>query len=207
LQEGAFVENRDEERPDDIEAVGAIVKALRPFSAEVRRRIVDSALTLLGGAERRREAAGETVGSGGVEPQPEQVGEAATQTPRDVRELRNQKHPRTANEMAVVAAYYLSRLAPPGIRKDFITSADVTKYFEQAGFLQPGDPLMTLVNAKNAGYFDSLGSGKYRLNPVGFNLVTHGLPRKGEGGGEAPRLRPKRRAKKAPRGPRPARKR
>ncbi len=203
------MEDRGQDGPDDIEAVGAIVKALRPFSAEVRQRIVDSALTLLGGAERRRErAAGETISPGevGAEPRPEREGEPATQAPRDIRELRDQKQPRTANEMAVVAAYYLSRLAPSEIRKDFITSADVTKYFEQAGFLQPGDPLMTLVNAKNAGYFDSLGGGKYRLNPVGFNLVTHGLPRKGEGGGGA-RVRSKRRAKKAPQGPRLARKR
>lgn len=108
--------------------------------------------------------------------------------------------------MAAVVAYYLWKLAPPDIRQEFITSADVKKYFEQAGYLQPGDPLMTLVNAKNAGYFDSLGSGRYRLNPVGFNLVTHGLPKKGEDA-DAVRTRPKRRAKKAAQAPRTARKR
>jgi len=35
---------------------------------------------------------------------------------------------------------------------------------------------MTLVNAKYAGYLDS-GSvpGQYRLNPVGYDLIVHGL--------------------------------
>lgn len=185
-------------KADDVEAVGAVVKALRPFSEDVRQRIVDSALTLLGTAPSSRtlgrpppapEAAPEA-------PPADRLTEAGAPPARDVRELREQKQPRTANEMAAVAAYYLSRLAPTELRQDFITSADVKKYFEQAGFLQPGDPLMTLVNAKNAGYFDSLGGGRYRLNPVGFNLVTHGLPKKNDEGGTV-RVRPKRNPKRA----------
>ena len=34
---------------------------------------------------------------------------------------------------------------------------------------------MTLTNAKGAGYFDSAGSGLFSLNPVGHNLVVHGM--------------------------------
>jgi hypothetical protein len=33
------------------------------------------------------------------------------------------------------------------------------------------------VNAKNAGYFESAGGGRYKLNTVGYNLVAHNLPR------------------------------
>ncbi|MGK2932078.1 MAG: hypothetical protein ACSLFD_04830, partial [Solirubrobacterales bacterium] len=41
---------------------------------------------------------------------------------------------------------------------------------------------MTLPNATQAGYFDATGeTGKYRLNPVGYNLVVHGLPSGAEG--------------------------
>jgi hypothetical protein len=54
---------------------------------------------------------------------------------------------------------------------------DMIKYFKQAGFTLPKKPQFLLVNAKNAGYFDSAGTGKYRLNPVGYNLVAHNLPR------------------------------
>jgi hypothetical protein len=35
-----------------------------------------------------------------------------------------------------------------------------------------------LVDARGAGYFDSAGRGKYKLNPVGHNLVVHKLPKK-----------------------------
>jgi hypothetical protein len=186
--------NENPQDADDIAAVGAIVKALRPFAETERQRIVDSALTLLG-SSRPREIAGSTNDTSerlGAERSAE--GAAAPAAPRDIRELRGHKQPRTANEMASVAAYYLSRLAPAEMRQDYITSRDVTKYFEQAGFPQPGDALATLINAKNAGYFDSLGDGKYRLNPVGQNLVTHGLPKKAEGA-PAVRTRPKRRVK------------
>jgi hypothetical protein len=39
---------------------------------------------------------------------------------------------------------------------------------------------MTLTNAKNAGYLDSAGSGKFKLSSVGENLVAITLP--GDGG-------------------------
>ncbi|WP_425905918.1 hypothetical protein [Nitrobacter sp. TKz-YC02] len=35
---------------------------------------------------------------------------------------------------------------------------------------------MTLTNAKNAGYLDSAGSGKFKLSSVGENLVAITLP-------------------------------
>lgn len=55
------------------------------------------------------------------------------------------------------------------------------KYFKQGGFLHPKVPGQTLLNARNSGYLDS-GSqqGSFKLNPVGYNLVVHGLPAVGE---------------------------
>ena len=35
---------------------------------------------------------------------------------------------------------------------------------------------MTLTNAKNAGYLDAAGSGKFKLSTVGENLVAITLP-------------------------------
>jgi hypothetical protein len=82
--------------------------------------------------------------------------------------------------MAALVAYYLSELTSKDERKDEITSADLEKYFKQAAFRLPRSLRMTLPNAAAAGYFDSAGAGRYRLNPVGYNLVVHGLPRSQE---------------------------
>jgi len=93
----------------------------------------------------------------------------------DIRELKEEKQPSSANEMAALVAYYLSEIATE--RKDDVELEDIVKYFKQAKFPLPKRPEFLLTNAKYAGYFESVGDGKYRLNPVGYNLVVHNLPR------------------------------
>ena len=95
----------------------------------------------------------------------------------DIRTLKEQKQPTTAAEMACVIAYYLDSLAPPTERKKEISSNDLEKYFKQSGYRLPKRMPQLLVNARASGYFDSVGHGKYRLNPVGHNLVVHTLPK------------------------------
>jgi hypothetical protein len=98
-------------------------------------------------------------------------------SPTDLCSLTEQKRPKSANQMVAVLAYYLANFAPTDQRRDYIVADDIKKYFPQANFELPTGPHnMTLVNAKNAGYLDVLGTGQYRLNPVGHNLVTHKLP-------------------------------
>jgi hypothetical protein len=94
----------------------------------------------------------------------------------DIRTLAEQKQPKTVNDRVAVLAYYLKSLAPPNERRDYVKAEDITSYFPSAGFELPTVPNMALTNAKNAGYFDAIGSGQFRLNPVGHNLVTHQLP-------------------------------
>jgi hypothetical protein len=77
--------------------------------------------------------------------------------------------------MAALVAYYLKHHAPPEERKDVIQREDIEKYFVQADFPLPKRPDFTLPNAKNAGYFDAAERGSYKLNPVGHNLIAHGL--------------------------------
>jgi hypothetical protein len=79
--------------------------------------------------------------------------------------------------MAVLVAYYASEVAKPSERKNTIGTADITKYFKQADYPLPSQPRVILHRAKNAGYLDSSNRAQYRLNPVGHNLVAHGLPR------------------------------
>ena len=94
----------------------------------------------------------------------------------DIKELKEQKNPTSASEMAAIVAFYLSELIQEKDKKIEVDKADMEKYFKQANF-----PLrkfeFLLPNAKNAGYFDSMGKGKYKLNPVGYNLVAHNMPR------------------------------
>lgn len=93
----------------------------------------------------------------------------------DIRSLKDAKQPKSDNQMAALVAYYLKELAPSADRKQAISHEDVEKYFKQAGFPLPKRINMTLNNSKNAGYFDSAGSGLFGLNPVGHNLVVHGM--------------------------------
>ena len=44
---------------------------------------------------------------------------------------------------------------------------------------QPRQWIMTLNNARNAGYLDSAGNGKFKLSSVGENLVAITLPSNG----------------------------
>lgn len=179
----------------ELDALNAVVKAMRPLSAESQRRVADSAMVLLG------------IGSsqGRVEmdlPAAEaQVPLRSAVTIRDIRALKEQRTPESANEMAAVVAYYLTEIANPSEQKKTIGVSDVEKYFKQAQYPLPSNVPMTLVNAKNAGYFDAVGGGQYKLNPVGYNLVAHTLPRSKSSGkirsGRGPKTNKKRLRKKS----------
>ena len=114
----------------------------------------------------------------------------------DIKSIRDEKQPSSASEMAALVAYYLAELAGQNERRPEVTAEDVLKYFKQAGYPLPKARAMLLPNAKNAGYFDSLGDGKYRLNPVGYNLVAHNLPRSGSDSRTGKSRKPRRTAKK-----------
>lgn len=110
-------------------------------------------------------------------------GGAPSAAARDIKELREQKNPSSANEMAAVVAFYLSEIATGDERRSDVDLEDMVKYFKQAKFPLPKKPQFLLTNTKNAGYFDSSERGKFKLNPVGYNLVAHNLPRSESGTG------------------------
>lgn len=113
---------------------------------------------------------------------PEESISAPTQSAsniRDIRSLKDEKQPANGIEMACVVAYYLENHAPEGESSPDVHKTDLEKYFKQAGFPLPKAVSQTLVDAKAAGYMDSTSTrGRYKLNPVGHNLVAHSLPRK-----------------------------
>ena len=107
------------------------------------------------------------------------IAQKSTTDSVDIRQLKENKSPKSAIEMAVLAVYYLSHVAPQGERKQTVGPKDVTNCFKMAKFKLPSDTSITLTNAKNAGYLELVQRGHYKLNAVGYNLIEHNLPRKG----------------------------
>lgn len=99
----------------------------------------------------------------------------------DIRSFTAMKKPKSDQQFAAVVAYFYQFEARPDSRKEEI-DADVMKEAARlAGRHQVARWNMTLTNAKNAGYLDVAGSGKFKLSSVGENLVAITLP-----GNEAP---------------------
>jgi hypothetical protein len=187
-------ENIDKEIEKETEAIRTVVQALEPLRPEVRAHVVSYVLTRLGIVLSPQI---ETLPLASVRPD---ALLAARETerqldPAHIKDLKDQKKPRSDNEMAALVAYYLENLAPQKERKDRITSRDIDTYFKIAEFPVPERSRMTLVNAKGAGYLDAVGNGEYKLNAVGHNLVVHSMPR---GAGEtASKRRPRKRGQRA----------
>jgi hypothetical protein len=165
----------------DLDAVTAVVGALAPLDTERRSRVLRAVSTLLGDPLQPAPAAAtaaaprtETPTVLGVERTTPPLADG--QVVRDVRSLKEQKAPRSANEMAAVVAYYLAEVVSPEQRTESVSSADMEKYFKQASYPLPKKLNMLLPNAAAAGYFDAVSRGQYKLNPVGHNLVAHTLP-------------------------------
>jgi len=116
--------------------------------------------------------------------------------PADIRSFFEQKQPSSDIEAAAAAAYYSQYLAPEDSRRETIDASYLKEAFRQANRPLPARTSYTLINARNAGYLDSVGDGgQFRLNAVGYNLVEHGLGRSGED--KKHRLKLKRKRRKA----------
>lgn len=156
----------------ELEAIKRVIEALTSLDETARQRVLKYAMEHLG------------MSSDAPPPLKRSEVKVSTNTVVDIRTLRDEKKPSSDVQMTTLVAYYLAELAPEEERKGSMTTKDLTKYFKQAGHPLPNEPKYTLVNARNAGYLESAGSGAYTLNPVGHNLVVHTLP-KATGGGTA----------------------
>jgi len=93
----------------------------------------------------------------------------------DARTFFEEKSPKSQNEAVVVATYYLRELAPREERSDTVDLKKIENVLRQAKFKLPKNLKSVLTNTQAAGYFDRVGLGEYKLNPVGWNLVEHTL--------------------------------
>lgn len=174
----------------ELKAIQAVIAALTPLDQEARSRAIDYVFKRLGLSGGPVPAPPAPVGVGRYETPASGVPEHRPQV-ADIRSLKEQKAPRNAVEMAALTAYYLAEVAPATEQRETIGTAEIRKYFKQAGFPLPSSPRLSLFQGKNAGYFDAVERGRYKLNPVGYNLVVHNLPAKGSTGQKQPRARRK----------------
>jgi hypothetical protein len=158
----------------ELAAIGAILRALESLDGESIQRVLDYVFDRLSISTPSRYKSFPSVAA----PSTASPSDPALSSRRiSIRDLKEEKQPESSNQMAALIAYYLSDVADENERKDAVNTADLEKYFKQAGFRLPKSLAQTLPNAAAAGYFDPAGNGLYRLNPVGYNLVVHGLPR------------------------------
>ena len=161
----------------EIEAIKTLLTTLEPLEPKVRKSVLDYVLRRL---DISLQVGGLTPPEGEVPSLP--PGEAPSTRDKSeeelhIKDLVNEKKPRSAIEMAALVAYYLSHKAPKKERKKTITTKDIETYFKIGEFRLPTKIRFTLPNTKGAGYLDAVGTGEYKLNPVGYNLVVHSMPK------------------------------
>ena len=165
---------------DDLEAVRAVVDAIKDFKSDEQQRIFRWVAEKLGLPQ-------PFASSVHVVPPPVPAGT------KDIKTFIAEKDPKKDVQVAAVVAYYYRFEAPPAERKDAINKEDLQEAMRLAGRPRFNNPLQTLANAHIVGLLDR-GSEKatFTLNSVGENLVAMTLP----GTGSAV-LRPKRAKKGA----------
>jgi len=162
----------------ELSAIQSILGALESLDKESQERAVDYVLQRLGIGDRKGIGSSQAGPEEGSISRPKLVPlEGVTSNVVDIRSLKNEKSPKTAIEMAILVAYYLTEYAPIEERKSSINTQDLIKYFKQANFRLPKYLKDTLPDAKTSGYVETVSKGEYRLTPVGYNLAVHGLPR------------------------------
>jgi hypothetical protein len=161
----------------ELDAIGSILRALDGLDGESIQRVLDYVFSRLS-IGRPTSMVGTSITTA-PSPQLSTMGSSSHQI--SIRDLREEKQPETSGQMAALVAYYLAEVAPSHERKGTVTATDIEKYFKQARFNLPKNLGMALPNATAAGYFESVGAGTYKLNPVGYNLIAHGLPRDSSG--------------------------
>jgi hypothetical protein len=174
--------NMPDEIDSEIQAIKTLLAALEPLKPSVRQSVLDYVMKRLGIEQKEFRTRPESQ----VLPPGEPLKQSKTEI--RIQDLVSEKKPRNAVEMATLVAYYLSHRAPEGVRKSTISTKDIETYFKIGDFKLPTQPRFTLPNAKAAGYLDAVGEGAYKLNPVGYNLVVHSMPKTGA----TPTSRPRR---------------
>lgn len=174
--------------PDDLEAVREIASTLEPFQAADRERIIRWARERLGMAAPAAslQLPGPLPASGSAAATP-----GTTPPATDIKSFIKAKNPKNDTQLAATVAYFYRFTAPEGERKDAISGPDLLEACRLADWKRPARAAQTMVNAFGAGVFDKAGTGSYRLNSVGENLVAMVLPGDGTSQARPAKTKPK----------------
>ncbi len=108
----------------------------------------------------------------------------------DIKQFTAAKAPKTDQQFAAVVAYFYRFKAKETDRRDSIDADTLKEAARLADRRRSKNWLGTLNNAKNSGYLDAVGSGRFQINSVGENLVAMALP------GDASQSPPKQKGQK-----------
>lgn len=183
--------NSDQTIDPEVNAINVIMAAVKSLAPDAQGRVIEYVLKRTGvtaGLMSSQQMVPTTI------PMPIQSERAvalpaSSSTPTDIRSFKELKKPRSAIEMAVLVAYYLSEIAQGDQHSDVVNPSHISKYFKEAAYELPSQAHKPLANAKDSGYLESAGHGAYRLNAVGHNLIAHKLP--SDSGTAAPAVRRK----------------
>jgi len=95
---------------------------------------------------------------------------------KDIRTFFQEKKPRSFSEAAATVAFYLQYVESEATNRREAIDVDILKdELRKANFQLPKVLSQVLVDAKKTGYLDAVGTGQYKLNSVGYNLVKFAL--------------------------------
>jgi len=149
----------------ELAAIRAILNALDGLDGESIQRVLDYVFGRLSIAPSRVAIPGTTTSLSATPASPAEFRHSRTQI--SIRDLKDEKQPESANQMAALVAYYLSEVASENERKDSINASDLEKYFKQAGFKLPNKIPQTLPNAAGCpmsrGFCETWESSPWRV--------------------------------------------
>lgn len=169
-------------KPDDLDAVRAVVNAIKDFSAEEQQRIFRWAAEKLDLPQPfvlsiTTVPPAPPATSGAPLPANPHVTSQPANVATNIKAFIAEKKPRNDVQFAAAVAYYYRFEAPQAERKDAINKDDLQEATRKAGRDRFANPHTTLANAHRLGLLDK-GSEKatFTINSVGENLVAMTLP-------------------------------
>jgi hypothetical protein len=186
-------------KTDDLDAVRAVVDAIKDFKSDEQQRILRWVAEKLGLPQPFAPAVHASAPLPG--PLPSVTSPAQPHVPpvpgggsMDIKTFIATKKPRKDGQFAAAVAYYCRFEAPLAEREDAINKDDLQEATRKAGRERFGNPLQTLNNAHTLGLLDrGLEKGTFTINSVPENLVAMTLP--GDGA-TSPKPQGKKRAPK-----------
>lgn len=163
---------------NEFDAAKTIVETLKGLDKQLQARAMRFASETLG-------LHGPAPGQGTAAPSQQAENPVAAASPAapprsmDIQQFAELKAPRSDTQFAAVVAYFYRFETPEAQRKDVIDAETLNEAARLARRRRPGNAIMTLNNAKNAGYLDPAERGKFKISAVGENLVAMTLPGNG----------------------------